>query len=155
MAELPKDFHCFLCLRELKYFQMMVSDNPATHEVVDDGPLTQQEAMEEGTTTTRTRFHRVCPDCELQWRMRFQTEHPLGMVDPEWATLPRVRRDMKKANKGDQYWARGMHYKVACKLVEKDPDYGGLTKKQRQTRRRLRAQRSQKQLGLKLFLMTV
>ena len=122
------DYKCFICKLEFKYFQMMVSDNPETKQEIDDGPLTEREAMEPGTTNIRTKWHRVCADCELEYRMRVQGEHPLGKNDPNWATIAIVRKDMKRANKGDQYFARGMRYKVACKLAAEDPDWATLSK---------------------------
>ena len=77
------NYHCFKCNRERKWFQMMVSDDPATIEMEDDG---------KGFDRT------VCADCELEWRMRWQGEHRIGRCDPEWATYGRVMADMKNKN---------------------------------------------------------
>ena len=130
-----KDYTCLICQGPFKWFKMMTSDNPCTKEEIDDGPLTEREAMEDGTTNIRTKWHRVCADCELEYRMAVQREHPIGKDDPQWATIARVRQDMKKANKGEQYFARGMHYKAACKLVEQEDGWKDLSKRQKMSRK--------------------
>ena len=64
---------------------------------------------------------RVCVDCELEWR---QKNTHLHADDPEWATTTSVRKDQKRAAKGQLWTVKGQHYKKACEIVEKclDPD---------------------------------
>ena len=88
------DHKCYQCRQGFKWFQMMESDNPATHEGEDLGHIPEGE-KKEGANSARTKRHRVCPACELEYRKRVVEEHPIRKEDPEWATLPRVRKDMK------------------------------------------------------------
>ena len=89
---------------------MMLSDDPATHE--------DQEPSEGDSTPVQKKRHRVCPQCELNWRLSVRHEPDFCKFDDQWATLARVRKDMKMANKGQQHYFRGVHYRAACHIVE-------------------------------------
>ena len=123
-----KTYHCFKCHGEFQFFQMLESGDPSTHEHEDMGPLTEKE-MQEGASSTRWKVHRVCAECEVKWREKVQDKHPIGKEDRAWARLAIVKKDLKRANKGEQKIARGIHYKAAVSIVEDDPEYQKMTKK--------------------------
>ena len=114
-------YACFKCQESFKHFKMMESDDPFTHE--------DEEQPDGDPTPVRKKRHRVCPRCELEWRVSVQQERSMGIIDPEWATKPRVMKDMKLVNKGDQHFFRGVHFKAACFIVESGEHYHKLTKK--------------------------
>ena len=131
MAFAPSTQHwpCYMCKQPFTWFKMMESDNPATHDWKDMGPLTEREAQEEHASKWRKQTHRVCPDCEVNWRLKVQSQHPVGKDDPDWATKSMVVKSMKQANKGDNYFEKAVHYKAACDLVERRPDYNKMSRK--------------------------
>ena len=73
----------------------------------------------------------MCPDCEVKWRLEVQHWHPVGKHDPDWSSRDMVIKAMKEANKRDNYFEKAVHYKAACDLVERRPDYNKMSKKQR------------------------
>ena len=79
----------------------MVSENPDTHGFRDMGPQTPStaaESLEMGQSTverTRTVKRRVCPDCEVSWRLEAQAWHPVGKLDPDWSLRSKVVLAMK------------------------------------------------------------
>ena len=132
MAFAPSTKHwpCYMCGRPCTWYQMMESENPATHDWEDSGPLTERETQEEANRWRR-KAHRVCPDCEVAWRQKIQSQHPVGKDNQEWATMTMVKKALKQANKGHNYFEKAMHYKAACDLVEKAPNYNKMTRKAR------------------------
>ena len=60
------------------------------------------------------------------------SQHSLSGNDLGWASMTRVNKDMKLANKGVQKLVRGRLYRFACKLVEARPGYKYLSKRARQ-----------------------
>ena len=123
-----KNWTCYKCGQLWKWYQMMESEDPATHEYEDSGPLTDKETQEDASRWRR-KVHRVCSDCGVAWRQKIQDQHPIGKNNREWATLTMVRKALKKANKGDNYFAKGIHYKAACGLVEEAPNYAQMSRK--------------------------
>lgn len=170
-----KMYHCALCSKPAKWFQMMESENEETHfheeawgHVEDEsegssvkrgisdtgaqagssGSLasmstqtstnrgisgagkgegktksTVQKLLEEARASDEDprnemvkKYMRVCMDCELTYRI--ENAH-LHEDDPEWATMTRVKKDMKSTNKGQQWVNNGMHFKAAAAIIEK------------------------------------
>ena len=127
-ASESKDYRCFKCRTSLKFFQLMVSEDPSTHE---DEEQFEGVSIHDDEDPPRKKQHRVCPGCELAWRISVKYLHDIGKVDADWATLARVRKDMKQANKGRQKVFRGMHYRIACRITENSSGYRQLSKKDR------------------------
>ena len=124
------DHKCFSCGEAFKWFQMMESDNPQWQTTEDAGPIPEGE-KKEGVKDTFTKSWRVCSTCEHHYRLRVVEEHPIGKNNPEWALLPTIRKEMKKANKGENHWSRGVHYKAACRIIETSEASQSLSKKQK------------------------
>ena len=102
------------------------------------GPLANRGSSGKGGSGSSDRGvqrFRCCTQCELQWRVEVQHEwHP---DDPEWATERRVNFDMKKANKGEMWVAKGIHYKASVEIIDKMQDLED-TKISRQERARMK-----------------
>ena len=68
-----------------------------------------EECGGEGVTAGR-----VCLQCELMWRLQEQQEQEHAgrqVLDAEWATLGRLKSDMKRQNKADKgEWGRSLRY---------------------------------------------
>ena len=131
------DYPCYLCKEPHKWFKMLESDNPMTHKEVDlgyipPGELSESDesmSVQSGNPGTGWKSMRVCVKCELDYRKRVHEEHPIGKNDPEWATTSKIHQDMKRKNKGEAKFARGLHYKAATKILEGDPKFKLLSKK--------------------------
>ena len=128
-----REWPCYICGTPYKWFKMMVSDNPGTHIVDEEGAgeIQPRGEKDEGIVLPEGRAMRVCRDCEFQYRQRAQHTHPVGKHDPEWALMKTINRDMKQANKGEQYVQRGAHYKAACRIVEAAESWKTMSKRQK------------------------
>ena len=81
------------------------------------GDGTTKRGFSGGASSNPTvKLRRVCPVCELDWRLANQHLYP---EDKDWATMPRVTKDMKFVNKGKLWASQGQHYKAACEIVAK------------------------------------
>ena len=129
-------YPCQLCGEYYTWMKMMFSANPRTHGFVTMGLQTQATAAEALETNELTnepverclKKRRVCPDCEVTWRLEVQSTHPEGSFNPDWSSKSAVVQAMKKVNKGHLQWEKAIHWNAACRMTENQPNYNKLSK---------------------------
>ena len=104
---------------DLKWLRYQGTDN-----ITQQGKsLDEKSADPECVDGTGMRRRRVCTACELAWRERM----PPVPEKENWATHSEVVRDLKRANRGENWCARGMAYAKSIDIVEKIKKDEGLS----------------------------